>query len=565
MIGRSLRQENGFALVFALLALVVLTIAATSVVTYTTSNQHSSNATGNNFKASSYAEAGISAAYSKLTYANTTGTDPATASLLGCTGTQGPSNCATPTYICASFAGATCPSPYTATANTARVYGYFAGTSSQTYNGITVPKSTWLIVSTGYAPNEAGGLDAKTMMGEVTVTAAYATSGDVASVWNHIFLTAPLNPNTCQASFSGNNLNLTVPLYVIGNLCITGNNDYLKETGDPIDLQVGGKLVLGASDTVGDWSTSPATAITSGVVVGGCNSTGVTNATSPCDNGSFKYKVGKTDSFVSQDDPEITDSQVATDYSTFDPGPKHTCTSGTTPAPLADAAFDSNIGASEGATSPSVVLPDNSGSTTSGTAFELVPNFSYACISKNGTSVGYLIWNNGSTSLTVSGITVPAKTLAVNGSVFFDSNLTISQTATYQGTGIVMVAGTIKLVSNNMTLCAINTSCLFDHWQGNTGHNDMLTLATLIKNTTGAITFQGNSDTFQGSLWTRTSSSMIFTGNTDTVEGPLSIGSLDSSVQNATFKPLPVIQNMPLGAPVPPNTPAKISPVTVVG
>ena len=41
-----LRQEDGFALAFALLASIVLTIAAVSVTTYTTESQHAANLSG---------------------------------------------------------------------------------------------------------------------------------------------------------------------------------------------------------------------------------------------------------------------------------------------------------------------------------------------------------------------------------------------------------------------------------------------------------------------------------------------------------------------------------------
>jgi Tfp pilus assembly protein PilX len=580
MQGRLLRHEDGFALAFALLAIVVLSIATTSIVTYTTSNQHSANAAGANLTAAGYAESGLNAAYSKIVAANspTSTLGPTALNLLGCStgGTGGTSDCSSPTYQCVSFGG-TCPSPYTPTAGTAAVYGYYNGsTSPQTFQNVSVPKSTWLLVSTGYARSEAGsgGIGGKTTLGEVTITPLSA--GAVASVWNHIFLTAPLDPNSCQANFSGNNLALTVPLYVIGNLCLSGANDYIKEAsgGQAIDLQVGGKLELTGSNSVGDYSTSPATPITSGVVVGGCNAGPVTATANPCDNGSYKYKVTTKDTFISQDDPELSDNQVATNYSTFDPGPKHTCTAGTTPSPLADSAFDSNVATNEGSLSP-LTLPDNSGSVTSGTAFELTPNSSYACISKSGTSVGYLIWNNSTSSITVSGITVAGKTLAINGSIFFDSNLTISQTMTYSGTGVIMVAGTVKFMTNNMTVCAAGTSCLFSSWQGTSGNNSMLTLASLAGRRTGgvttctstttAVTFVGNSQTYQGSLWAPTCSTLSFTGNSATVEGPISIGSLDSTVNNATFKPLPVIKNMPVGAPVPPNTSAQIGPLTIVG
>jgi hypothetical protein len=42
------------------------------------------------------------------------------------------------------------------------------------------------------------------------------------------------------------------------------------------------------------------------------------------------------------------------------------------------------------------------------------------------------------------------------------------------------------------------------------------------------------------------------------VEGPISVGSFDATFNNSKFMPLPIIKNMPTGAPVPPNTSASV-------
>jgi hypothetical protein len=90
----------------------------------------------------------------------------------------------------------------------------------------------------------------------------------------------------------------------------------------------------------------------------------------------------------------------------------------------------------------------------------------------------------------------------------------------------------------------------------------MLTLVALKSNTT-SITFTDNTQTFQGSLWAQPSSKMTFVKNGVTVEGPISIGSFDATFNNATFKPLPVIKNMPPGAPLPPNSGATVGSMTI--
>ena len=181
--------------------------------------------------------------------------------------------------------------------------------------------------------------------------------------------------------------------------------------------------------------------------------------------------------------------------------------------------------------------------------FELVPNSSYTCISQSGSSVGQLTWNN------------TTKQLTINGNVFLDGNLTISQSATYTGTGVIEAAGTITFNGNSTQFCA-TSPCSFTTWQGASGNNSMLTLVALKASTT-SITFTDNAQTFQGSLWTQPSSTMTFVKNGVTVEGPISIGSFDATFNNAQFKPLPVIKNMPTGAPIPPNTGITVGPLTL--
>jgi Tfp pilus assembly protein PilX len=544
---------------------VVLAILAFSMISYTTANKSSAQKSSGDLLAAQYAESGLNAAYSMIYNQNTTQGNPAAANLMGCNGVggatdpNGPSDCsgvtsATMKLVC--IAAGTCSSGQSGTAS---FYGYFSGTNATAsftgpgVSGVAVPASTWLIVSTGYARNSNGAIVKKSTTATVKISAL--DSGAVASVWNHMFVTSPLVANQCSVDFGGNNMSIVDPLYVIGNLCFSGGGVSIYETagGQPVDLQVGGKLVLSGSGTkVGLDSGHP---ITSGVVAGGCTTISVSSTTSSCSSGSFNYWVGSLDTFVPADAPELQPGDAATDYANFDPGPKHTCQTGVTSpgAPLADSAFDSTVSTSG--------EPDRSGSTTANTSFELAPNFSYSCISKNGASVGEITWNN-STS-TVNGI--PGKTLKINGSIFFDSNLTISQTASYTGTAIIEVAGTIVFNGNATQLCATKPCDVTtaNVWQGSSSNKSMLTLASILSNATPAVQFTDNSQTFQGSIWCQPSSTMNFVKNGVTIQGPISIGKFDASFNNAVFKPLPVIKNMPVGAPVPPNTSASIGALTV--
>jgi hypothetical protein len=165
-----------------------------------------------------------------------------------------------------------------------------------------------------------------------------------------------------------------------------------------------------------------------------------------------------------------------------------------------------------------------------------------------------------------SSVVVAAKQLAINGSVFIDGPIKISQSMTYKGVGVIMAAGQINLPTNNTTICAQNTNCTFSNWQGDTGNTDMLTLATLLDNSSAAINWTGQGITFQGSLWCRPKSTFFLTGQGGPViQGPMSVGSMNINGNSFTFNPLPVIKNMPTGAPVPPNVSAQIGPLNVYG
>ena len=115
----------------------------------------------------------------------------------------------------------------------------------------------------------------------------------------------------------------------------------------------------------------------------------------------------------------------------------------------------------------------------------------------------------------------------------------------------------------NVSNCASIIACP-PNWEGNTNNNSMLTLAPLdMSGATDAVTFgtSGNDNTqvFEGALWTPPTAKVFFSKNNDLVAGPISIGTIDSTGNNATLCPLPVIKNMPTGAPLPPNTSVTIS------
>jgi hypothetical protein len=520
-----LQDESGFALVVALGVAIVMTIFVVSVISYVTSNQRSAQISSADLQAAHYAEGALNGAFSILNHVNTNGTNATSPNLLGCAvgySSPGISDCSNPTPDAFCVAAANCSAGGDGSGT---VYGFFSGTNPQTFNGIAVPASTWLLYATGYARNpNSNGVVAKQAMALVKISPPFLTQQQVASVWNHVFVTAPAS-NGCSLSFAGNSVTITTPMYVIGNLCLGsgGNGAHITETTQPIDIQVGGKLVLSGGSNVGANSSHP---ITSGVVNGGCTTVSVTSTTLPCSSGAFSYWVKTTDTWIPNDSPVKTSAQIANDYASFDPGPKHPCQAG-------GPTFDNDT--------------VQNGSNAS---FELTPPTSYTCVSQNGAGVGQLSWNAGT------------QTLTVNGSIFIDGDMTISASAKYVGVAVIETAGTITFIGNNHSLCAespCNTAA--NAWQGSSGNNSMLSLVSLTPNGT-AIHVTGNSQNFQGSMFTQPSANVTFDKNGVIIEGPMSIGTFDSSFNNATLIPFPVINNMPLGAPLPPNAGATISQLT---
>lgn len=582
MIAR-LRQEEGIALLLALAFTIALSLLVFGMVSYVTSNQHNAKNSSTDSAARGYAEAALDVAYSTIKHAgNTVGLNPASPTLLGCAsavGSNADSDCTSPTVLCVPVVVA-CPSgTYTPTAGTATVTGFYTGTATgDSYAGISKGVGWWILSATGYARNASGKTDAKSLRGTVQITAL--DSGAVASVWNHVFLTAPWQQGVCTTTFTGNTTVLDMPVYTVGNLCFTGNSSGIQQTagGQNVDVQIGGSLYYGGN---GDFIGTSTTSIYSGVVQMGCATTLTqfqsATAASPapaCVNGTTpSYHVQNVGSYISQDDPELTSAQAEKDYSNFDPGPKHTCLAGTTPSPLNANQLDFSVAANEGSTTvpdSNGTMPDNTGSGSSGGVLDLTPSTSYACVSQSGLNTGYLIWNAGSSAInvTVGSVTVAvaAKQLAINGSVFIDGPIKVSQSMTYKGVGVIMAAGQINLPTNNMSICAQNTNCVFSNWQGSSNNTDMLTLATLLTSSATAINWTGQGIIYQGSLWCRPSSTFFLTGQGGPViQGPMSVGAMNISGNSFTFNPLPVIKNMPVGAPVPPNVSAQIGNMNVYG
>ena len=512
LLSRLRREQRGMALVLALGMLVTLAITVTGIIEYTSSNSRAAEVNHGRQDASSIAEAGVNAAYSVLNYWDTTtnaGNNASDPQLLGCNvaGTSCTPRCVGVVVSCPS-------------ANADGV----AGTAS--YQGTyDVVKAVWTITSTGYARNPTGAATIKKTIKATSAIVADINNPANVSAWNHLYSTAPQGAG-CEVDITNNNVYIDTPMYVTGDLCLSGVYDRIWEQtgGQPVDVRIGGKLVLaGANTSVGykdPWNN--VFPITSAEIAQGCATTS-TGAPVACTNPPFSWYVRSTGPFVAVAPPQVTDADADNMYNKADLGPKSPCKAGTSPAGLAAATFDSNT------------ARDNSVATT----FTLTPAYSYSCQSASGT--GTLAWDDTTNQLTIS------------GSVFIDGSMQITQSGSYTGMGSIYLSGSFTMGGYALAFCAV-PSCVFGHWDPNTR---MLMIVALGSGT--AININGGLDIFQGSLFANPYSTTALNGASAYVQGPLVSGKFQFS-QYTLIQPLPTINKLPPGAPLAVNARATPQP-----
>jgi Tfp pilus assembly protein PilX len=522
-IRRSLdpRAEEGIALVLSLAVLVFFSITTVAAVTMANSTTRSAASGGAQQNAYAMAEAGINSAQAIL---NSASNNPSSPTLLGCsTSGVNAANSATP-----------CTDLTTTTSfGTASFHGlYTQGATS----------GTWVITSTGSVPyqNGAGSLN------RVTTATTTITGGGQAgniSVWNYLYSTAPQGAG-CEFNLSADNSEIDVPLYITGDVCLSGQSARIVQNtangGQPVDVRIGGTLsILGGSAYAGT-SASP---LNSGYVAGGCIT--VANPTAhPCTT-TDRYYVTTADTPIVAV-PPVTD--FPSWYLNASPGPKHICDTTLTPAPNLTGAtnkFDNDV-------------------TMNGTnpAFNLTPTGSdYNCV----TASGSLSWNHSTHILTIS------------GTIFFDGNVTMQDgSAMYHGRATIYVNGEVFFNNGSggsqaslragcpASPAAPTAPCGFNVAGGWNPNKDLI---IFVSNKTSGTSVDMTSDgtLFQGNILCPPTGTLLASGDTATVEGGVICGKFSLTQDHYHFYPLPSITTLPPGAPVPPNSPATISAPTYSG
>jgi hypothetical protein len=359
-------------------------------------------------------------------------------------------------------------------------------TYAGTYNSSS---KIWTLTGTGtYSSPIAGGNDiTRTATTEVEVVTGTASA---AAAWSYTYSDATTGCMTIK-----NNATFNAPLYIRGNLCIP-NNSHVTGTS----LHVGGTLTVGNNGSVGYAATPVATVN----VVGGC--TGGSPNPHQCVAGASD-RVYDGDGVITQVPGTVTKPSVDLTYwyQNASPGPLNGCTTGSI-----SGGFDSGTGGTAVPPNPNRSRP----------SFELTPSTAYNC----QTATGRLSWTPGSPG-----------TLIVNGTIFFDGDITVSNNAVYQGQATLYAAGAVTF-NNNARLCGIS-GCTAS-WDTSTNYIVLVAGAP-----TGIGLTITNNAIFQGAAYVVSNFDL---NNNGAIWGPVIANQLDLGNNAGSWLPL---TSLPPGAP----------------
>ena len=541
---RQFADERGQSLVLALLVLTVLAVSLGSVIFFTAGNQRNSNIQKAQQVATSLAEAGVNNAVSIMA-------NPANANYL------------TTSAVLPSSEAAAIAAGDTKTGATAYQTGttvtWWGNCDSNCGNG-----STWLWTLTGKAtvPNPSGGAAiVKTVTAQVQVHAPVPGNLKV-GVWNTIY--SPFGPSAGCDTTVAQGVNMSVPLYVGGNLCFANN----AAVSAPV--YVGGYFYANNKQASIGTSSKPITSTAqpgaNPVHIGSyCQVQNGGTQVNPCalephnpSTNVFVNMSGPWDPHVLQanmpDFKDVTAPQIcwgpgscAGDplggwYSIASPGPLHPCQVSAGAVPTFDT--DTTFGPLEG--QPGGSVP---------TVFQLTPPTSYTC----RTAQGELSWNAATRVLTVYGtIFIDGSILASNSNnapITYSSGGWSTCTTTVPCDGVIYATGTVYI--NGERLCALanagNTDCDWANWNPN--KKILIFLAHYQGTQTGVSAGQGivagpSQTSFQGGLY---ADYQINTGQGAATQGPLVSGT-QTVVTGQQFQgSFPAINILPISIQGPPQ------------
>lgn len=406
-------NEDGIALVLAVLVLAIVTIAAGSAIYYTSASQQDANSKKGGLSAYSLAQAALSNANAQLIshYYDGTGqpvdnttslTDMASWAPSGSQQSPNSTLACTATSSCMSWSGVLCPDGTCPDGSTIAISGF--------------QRAMWRITATGTVPNpSASGPLRRQITIDVPVEQPTQDIHNPSTIFDSFYSGKGPTAGTCDTTMDQNTA-FAAAVYVVGNLCITNPGAGIFSPGT---LSVGGWLAM----TNGSVGADPSSALSSVAVTGSCT-TKYGGTTSPCKL--TKVTTGGTSYYT--DDPakpsqgEIFSASQVSNSPVFPPAPSVDFS-----GPEKD--------------SKSYTCSGPSGHETLATnPFDLAPSVSYSCTVASG---AYINWDASTSTLKVSGNVYIPGDLETTGS---------GPNVVYQGIGGIFVGGSVTF-ANNTSIC----------------------------------------------------------------------------------------------------------------
>ena len=498
-------QEDGIALILAVITLAILAVIITAMLSFTASSGRQTSLVRADQQAYALAEAGLNQAVAQLAshYYDSSQTANNTTYVFSPTWFNGAglaSSQQSPSSATACTAGSTCMSWSLVSCSFSSA---IAGCSLAPGVGIT--KGTVVLRGIGAVPNPTGGAATRTRIVTTKIDVTQpAQLVPTPHYWQEIYTGAPASGN-CDLSL-GQGVAISAPLYVAGDLCMTSSSQI---GGSNVNLKVLGWTWLRNSATIGTNNSTPAR-IGSALIAGGCS-----------DNNNQQPTMisGCT---INRNGGSIWDNTPTSQHAATSPTPDT--------LPAVDWAWAQN------AQNNSLPAPScTNGRSLNEANFALTPSASYTCASAVG-SIQYTYSSSGTS------------TLLVSGDIYFSGNLTIdtgNNLVQYSGLGSVFVAGSVTAANNSFVCVHVaNGTCDFANAtnSSSSGYWDATTSALLIQAPIAATNLR-----FQGGLYSATSISL--TGGQGCTQGPLvTPGTITVGQQlNGSFPSFPLIQAGSLG------------------
>jgi hypothetical protein len=475
---RVLQDQRGFALVIALGVTVVLSMTVVTVIEAARSNQRSATMSSGRLSAYDLAEAGLNNAMSVLRL---------------------PTNNALDKYVfcpdAASLPTLPCVRTNTYSSGTVSWYGNL-------YQNPAAGTAYWDLFSTGHVRNPFGGADyMKTIRATIPVVPTTTQPLNNPS-WNYIFSRAAGSGvafSGCDMTL-GNSVNVTAPLYVMGNLCLQNTASITKGpliVKGSLDQQATNNHVGAAGADIneahiGKGCRYKAQASHNPCVYGAAGGTGT------------KDNIWAT--ILDATTPAVTAPIVDWNdwYLNASPGPYYSCAAPAAGEPANPTFnFDSPVGvASDSDVNKLTYKNDNQG------IVNLTPGSSYTC----KTVGGQLSWD------------YPNKVLTVSGTIFIDGSakVDIGGTVRYKGQATIYTSGSVLIKNTNLCGYSAGPSCTVANWDST---QDLL---GFVSNGNGSLVADNQvspgdgvqfvSSYFEGAVY---ATNVVDIGTTSIVDGPL--------------------------------------------